>query len=88
MYFDWHDEKAKSVWDSRQIDFKDMIQIFSGLNFKYRSDQNGEERWTTIGRFNNRFYAVVHTNRGGVTWIITARRAWKSEERNYLQIHP
>ncbi len=87
MKFDWHDEKAKSVWLDRQIDFKDMIQIFLGNRVEYRTDKNGEERYTTIGYWNNRFYAVVYTIRGDVIWIITARRAWKNEERKYLQIY-
>ena len=40
MKFDWYDEKAQHVLLDRKVDFKDIIQIFSGLKFEYRSDKN------------------------------------------------
>ena len=85
LIFEWDNDKAAKVLNERNIDFKDMVQIFTGQMVEYVSDKNGEYRIIAIGKLNNRFYSVVYTKRGDVIRLITARRAWKSEERKYYQ---
>ena len=86
--FEWDDTKAAKVLMERGIDFNDMIKIFSGPRFDIPSNKKGEKRTITIGKFNDRLFAVPFTIRGDVIRIITARRARKNEAREYYARYP
>jgi uncharacterized protein len=43
----------------------------------------GEARYTTLAKVHGRVFHVTFTERGKVTWIISARKANKREQRRY-----
>jgi uncharacterized DUF497 family protein len=43
----------------------------------------GEERRLTIGKVEGRFFTVVYTMRGDVTWLITAWPSSRKERARY-----
>jgi uncharacterized protein len=86
--FTWDAQKAQRVLEIRGIDFEKTVRIFSGDRTEFRSDQNGEERWLTVGELDGRCVAVVYTKRADTIRIITARRARKNEERAYYSRYP
>ena len=81
--FEWDEDKRKNNIKKHGIDFEDATEIFYGPIFLRRSDRNNEERWIAVGSLEDRFIAVVFTRRADVIRIISARRAWKNEERDY-----
>ncbi|MBP0618129.1 BrnT family toxin [Jiella mangrovi] len=83
--FDWDDGKRRWLIEDRQIDLEDMTVLFDGRpRFSYPSQRAGEDRVVSVGEINGRIFAVVWMWRGDVLWLITARRAWKREERQFL----
>jgi uncharacterized protein len=88
MEFEWAEAKRSSTLDARDIDFLDMCQLFDGRPVYIHASMRGaEERWVTIGRIQNKFYAVVWTVREKRVRIISARRARYGEERRYRALH-
>ena len=86
---EWDDQKRRSTLEKHGIDFFDAAGIFDGRPTVHApSKQPGEERWITTGRLNGLIVSVVWTHRDGRIRIITARRAWKNEQREYHKHHP
>jgi uncharacterized protein len=85
MEFEWDAQKAHRILAERGIDLNDMVLLWHGPRIEVRTDQNDEPRWKSIGELEDRIYAVIFTVRGDTIRIITARRAWKSEERAYRE---
>jgi uncharacterized DUF497 family protein len=81
--FEWDEQKNQLNRAKHTIDFDDTIRVFDGPILLRRSDRNNEERWVAVGSLENRLIAVVFTRRADVVRIISARRAWKNEEREY-----
>ena len=79
--FDWNPKKRASNLRDHKIDFEDMKGIFDGYTFVRRSDRHGEIRYQVFGY--GREAAVAFTIRGNVCWLISARRANRSERRKY-----
>jgi uncharacterized protein len=88
MNFEWDAQKAQRVLETRNIDFRDLISVFSAFRTERPSSKDGELRWVTVGMVNGELLAVVYTRRGDVIRIITARRARKNEERAYHSHDP
>lgn len=64
-----------------------MRQIFDGRpRLTVPSPRDDEDRQVSIAEVNEKLYAVVWMWRDDTIWRITARRAWKSEERRYDQL--
>ena len=87
MGFEWDEDKQQRNVERHGIDFTDAAEIVSGVGFDRRSDQRGEVRWCKTGIFDGKLWTVVYTKRGRNVRIITARRAWKNEERAYRSLH-
>lgn len=81
--FEWDESKSEANLAKHGIDFEDAIEIFDGPILLRRSDRNNEERWVAIGSLRKRSLALIFTRRGNMIRIISARRARKSEERDY-----
>jgi len=81
--FGWDPKKRESILLNRKIDFDDAREIFNDCTFIRRSDRHGEIRYQVFGYVKGREIAVVCTLRGSLCWIISARRAHKSERRKY-----
>ena len=87
MQFGWDEGKRRWLLADRAIDFRDITEMFDGRTcFTDTSYRNGEERFVTIAEREGKMFAAVWMWRGDVVWLITARRAWKSEERSYREL--
>lgn len=86
MEFEWDNEKNKKNHSKHGINFEDAALIFHGVTFTRidsRKEYN-EVREISTGELDNQIIiAVVHTNRGGSTRIISARLANRKERNEY-----
>ena len=86
MKFEWDEAKNRSNLKKDGISFEEAILIFDGPILTYPDTRldYGEERWLSIGGIEDiMVVVVVHTNRAGVTRIISARPAKQRERRLY-----
>jgi hypothetical protein len=84
--FEWNDEKAKANFRKHRVSFEDAQRVFDDLGAIHDLDTRinyGEDRMIVIGRVFDLVLAVVYTERGERTRIITARRATRHEEERY-----
>lgn len=88
MVFDWGSAKNARNIEKHGIGFATAAQIFDGpvLTAEDRRRDYGERRMNSIGRIAGLAVVVVtHTDRAGVTRIISARRASRAERGRYEQ---
>lgn len=86
MEFEWDDQKEADNVRKHDVQFSLAIRVFFDVARKTEEDSRfvyDETRFVTIGQVYGRFYTVVHTERGIVTRIISARRATAQEKRSY-----
>ena len=87
MEFEWDENKRMSNLAKHDIDFADVIYVFDDPHRIENMDDRknyGEIRINTIGLLKNEvIVAVVHTDRNGITRIISARRTSKKERNLY-----
>lgn len=84
--FDWHDGKAASNLKKHRVSFADARQVFFDprrIDIDASREEDGEERRKTTGLMAGKLTSVVYTRRGSVVWIISARRANRTEEKRY-----
>jgi uncharacterized protein len=86
MKFEWDAIKNQNNIIKHGIRFEDACKIFD--NFTFDAIDNrfdyGEQRIISIGIFDKiAFLTVVHTDRFGVSRIISARKANKKERERY-----
>lgn len=87
MRFEWDEAKNRSNLRRHGFDFSDAERIFAGGVFAILDDRfdYGERRYVTLGELNGRIVAVVHTQRGEATRIISIRKALRNEEELYYK---
>ena len=86
MEFEWDEAKRLSNIDKHGIDFIDVPDVFDGDTVTVEDNRYyTEQRFVTFGLLQGRVIAVVHTDRGETTRIISARKATKYEQRNYFE---
>ncbi len=86
MLFEWDENKNRANIANHGYSFEDAIRIFDGSTIDMVDDrfEYDELRTVSIGTTNGiTLLVVVHTDRQGVTRIISARRAEKHERRQY-----
>ena len=86
MEFDW--DPAKNAVNRRKhgISFEQATAVFKDpfrVGWICSDPQDDEERFMIVGRQGWRTLAVVYTLRGNTTRLISARRASRSELREY-----
>ena len=85
--YEWDDNKARENEKRHKISFKEAAAVFldpSHVTFSDPVHSISEDRFIAIGRgIGGKLLAVVYTERGKMTRIISARRATKSERRKY-----
>ncbi|MHA1537863.1 MAG: BrnT family toxin [Alphaproteobacteria bacterium] len=88
MAFTWDPAKNAANIAKHGVSFEYAVRIFEGpvlTGVDTRNDY-GEMRETSIGLvYGIATLVVVHTDRGGVTRIISARRALKHERYRYAK---
>jgi uncharacterized protein len=86
MLFEWDHAKNKTNIAKHGVGFETAKRIFDGPVLTWIDDRKsyGEIRMRSIGRVGVVVVlAIVHTDRSGVTRIISARPADRTERRNY-----
>lgn len=86
MDFEWDQDKNKTNFEKHGVSFEEAVDIFEAHIVTWtdnRKDYN-ETRNISIGTLGKAVViVVVHTDRNGVTRIISARTANKKERRLY-----
>lgn len=88
MNFDWHDGKRDRTFAERGIDFAEVVMGFIDPNRLVARDDRvdyGKIRYNMLALVGGRLFHVTYTLRGPVTWIISARKANKREQKRYEQ---
>jgi uncharacterized DUF497 family protein len=87
MRYEWDEQKRLSNARKHGIDFRDTIQIFDGDTVLMEDDRfdYGEQRFISLGLLQGRVIVVAHTEQGGVTRIISARKATNYEQEVYIR---
>jgi len=84
--FEWDEEKNGRNFKKHGIRFEEAALIFREPTLTTVDDRKdyGETRETSIGQLGGRVYlVVVHTDREGITRLISARRAKRQERKEY-----
>jgi uncharacterized DUF497 family protein len=88
MHFEWDDAKNAANIEKHGISFSQVVVIFDGVvisRIDNRKDY-GEERTISYGTLDAEVVVtVVHTDRRGVTRIISARLASAKERKAYYE---
>ena len=86
MKFEWDEHKNNLNLKKHGISFQEAQTIFDGSVFNWIDDRfdYGEIRETSVGAIQGVVIIVVaHTERNGVTRIISARKATRIEREEY-----
>ncbi len=85
MKFEWDDAKRKSNLEKHGLDFADAWMVFQSerkITFEDVKHSQQERRQITLGYVDDIIcLVVVHTDRSGITRIISFRMANKKERR-------
>lgn len=85
-HFEWRDEKAASNWLDHGVRFETAREVFKdafAIEWSDRGQDEGEDRFVTVGMVENRLLFVSYTMRGERIRIISAREAEPRERRRY-----
>lgn len=85
--FEWDEKKRNSNLEKHGIDFVDAIEIFLSAHVDVVSKHPGELRHEATGEVAGRIVTVVHTRRGDVIRLISARIARRNERERYRALH-
>jgi len=93
MFFEWDQKKNRLNQKKHQISFKQASAVFLDKDALYLPDEEhseNEERWVVLGKIENfTIVVVVFVDKSSKTEeklrIISARKADKAEEKDYLQ---
>jgi uncharacterized DUF497 family protein len=85
--FDWDEYKRLTNIQKHAIDFEDITAVFNGniVTVEDNRFDYGEQRFITLGLLKGRVIAIVHTERGAITRIISARKATNYEQITYFE---
>lgn len=87
VQFEWDERKAASNLAKHRVAFDQAISVFNDphqITFEDLRSDYGEVRLNTIGAIDSVvFVCVVHTNRSGITRLISARPASRRERKIY-----
>jgi len=84
--FEWDDAKAAKNYAKHGVTFEAARDVFDdpfALDWTDKGQDEGEQRFTTLGMVEGRLLFVVYTMRGDAIRIISARLAEPFERRMY-----
>ncbi len=89
MQFEWDKTKAAKNLAKHGIEFAQALAVFSDPHHLTVDDSRhtAENRQNTTGCIDGAVFIVCHTNRAGVTRIISARHASRQERKKYHANH-
>ncbi len=84
--FEWDESKRLANVRKHAIDFEDAISIFDGKFVTVEDDrfEYEESRYISFGLVMGIVIAVIYTERGETTRIISARKASVNEQERYF----
>lgn len=88
MEFGFDPKKHSSNIAKHNVDFIDILGCFVDeakvvvVDDRY---EYGEIRYNMLAELDGRIYHITFTERGEVTWLISARKANKREQRRYAK---
>lgn len=85
--FEWDEVKRQRNLTKHGIDFLDAVIVMLDRTVDVPTAYEGEVRRKATGAWGTKLITIVYTFRGQAIRIISARRAWKNEERAYRQIY-
>jgi uncharacterized DUF497 family protein len=88
MEFGWHPAKRERTLAEREIDFAGLLAAFADPKRLIVQDTRkdyGEARFNMIAMRGGELLHITYTLRGELTWIISARKANRREQRRYAQ---
>jgi uncharacterized DUF497 family protein len=89
LEFEWDPRKNAANLEKHGVSFEEAADVFGDPLGRMVSDprhSHDEERLVLLGLSNKQhLLAVMFTDRGETIWIISARRATRSERRNYAE---
>ncbi len=87
MQFEWNEEKRREIYEERGIDILEAALIFESPVLTKQDNRHdyGEKRLISLGMVDDEAFIVVHTERDGVTRLITAWKGGKRERETYKQ---
>ena len=84
-HFEWDDRKAASNVRKHGIAFNHARRVFHDpFGIDGPDDEEDEERFSRLGMANGFLIFVIYTERSGRIRIISARRATRYEQNDYL----
>ena len=85
MGFEWDIEKTETNRRKHGVDFADAVSVLEDPSaLTLEDEREAEERFVTMGMDSlGRILVVVYTWRGERVRLISARRATRSERRQY-----
>lgn len=83
MEIEFDPAKAAKTMEERGLDFSRAGQIFESKHLTRRDNREdyGEERYNTVGWYDDRLVAVTWTPRGEARRIISMRHMHEKEQR-------
>jgi uncharacterized DUF497 family protein len=83
----WTARKRRANLRKHGLDFVDAQALFDGRpTYTHPSPRPGERRFVTIGLLTDEFVALIRTERGAFTRLISPRRARDAEKRKYRAV--
>lgn len=85
-HFEWRDDKAARNWREHGVTFETARDVFRdafAIEWDDRGQDEGEDRFVTVGMVDDRLLFVSYTMRGERIRIISARFAEPYERRRY-----
>ena len=87
MEFEWDEAKRQRTLHERGVDVLDASLIFEGFVLTGAAatsrDDYGERRLISLGMVDGECFLVVHTERNGITRLITAWKGGRNDRARY-----
>jgi hypothetical protein len=87
LRFEWDEQKARQNLKKHGVSFEEAATVFGDhLSMTVADPLHStlEQRWVTMGlTYLGRLAVVVHTNRGNVVRLVSARKVTRREKKAY-----
>jgi len=87
MRFTWHEPKRQSNIKKHGLDFCNAETVFAGPTFTFEDNRqnDGEQRWVTLGLLGLRVVVIVHTETETEIRLISMREANNNEQSLFFR---
>ena len=88
MLYSWDESKRLKTIEERALDFADAVTFFDGRPVIHQpTPRDGEDRWKSTARIQDRYYTIVWMWRGHTRRVISMRRSHAQEIRRHGELH-